>query len=100
MPALTGLRFFLALWVILHHLTGPGQELGATLSAVLPAPIFTLMRGGDQAVTTFFVLSGVVLARSFLERSWSPAGFAEDYRRPLGPVHPVFVLRLFGRCAF
>ena len=38
MPALTGLRFFLALWVILHHLTGPGQALGTTLSAVLPAP--------------------------------------------------------------
>ena len=29
-PALTGLRFFLALWVILHHLTGPGQKLEAT----------------------------------------------------------------------
>ena len=28
-PALTGLRFFLALWVILHHLTGPGQKLPA-----------------------------------------------------------------------
>ena len=27
LPALTGLRFFLALWVILHHLTGPGQAL-------------------------------------------------------------------------
>ena len=29
LPALTGLRFFLALWVILHHLTGPGQDLEA-----------------------------------------------------------------------
>src|SRR5215471_11701237 len=28
MPALTGLRFFLALWVILHHLTGPGRVPG------------------------------------------------------------------------
>src|SRR5437763_10601355 len=65
MPALTGLRFFLALWVILHHLTGPGQALGTTLSGALPAPLFTLIRGGYQAVTTFFVLSGFVLTRSY-----------------------------------
>ena len=40
-PALTGLRFFLALWVILHHLTGPGQKLEAT-ALLLPHPLFTL----------------------------------------------------------
>jgi len=57
-PALTGLRFFLALWVILHHLTGPGQKLEAT-ALLLPHPLFMLIRGGYQAVTTFFVLLGI-----------------------------------------
>ena len=94
MPALTGLRFFLALWVILHHLTGPGQELGATLSAFLPAPIFTLVRGGYLAVTTFFVLSGFVLTRSYWKSSWSRAELAKYYRGRVARVYPVYVLSL------
>ena len=73
---LTGLRFFLALWVILHHLTGPTQPLGATLAAALPAPFFALIRGGYQAVTTFFVLSGFVLTRSYWDSAWTREGLA------------------------
>ena len=69
-PALTGLRFFLALWVILHHLTGPGQKLEAT-ALLLPHGLFTLIRGGYQAVTTFFVLSGFVLTRSYSATLWN-----------------------------
>ena len=80
LPALTGLRFFLALWVILHHLTGPGQPLGATLSAIFPAPLFTLVRGGYQAVTTFFVLSGFVLTRSYWTGSWTRESLRKYYR--------------------
>ena len=69
-PALTGLRFFLALWVVLHHLTGPGQKLEAT-ALLLPHGLFTLIRGGYQAVTTFFVLSGFVLTRSYAATVWN-----------------------------
>ena len=94
LPALTGLRFFLALWVILHHLTGPGQELGATLSAVLPAPLFALVRGGSQAVTTFFVLSGFVLTRSYWRESWTGAALAKYYRGRVARVYPVYLLSL------
>jgi len=94
LPALTGLRFFLALWVILHHLTGPGQELGATLSGVLPAPLFTLIRGGYQAVTTFFVLSGFVLTRSYWTAQWSGEGLAKYYRGRVARVYPVYLLSL------
>ena len=74
-PALTGLRFFLALWVILHHLTGPGQKLEAT-ALLLPHGLFTLIRGGYQAVTTFFVLSGFVLTRSYAATLLEPAQYA------------------------
>ena len=73
-PALTGLRFFLALWVILHHLTGPGQKLEAT-ALLLPYGLFTLIRGGYQAVTTFFVLSGFVLTRSYSATLWRSAQY-------------------------
>ena len=66
-PALTGLRFVLALWVILHHLTGHGQMLEG-LALPMPEALFMLIRGGYLAVTTFFVLSGFVLSRSYADR--------------------------------
>jgi len=94
LPALTGLRFFLALWVILHHLTGPGQQLGAVLSPVLPAPLFALIRGGYQAVTTFFVLSGFVLTRSYWTASWTGAALRKYYRGRVARVYPVYLLSL------
>jgi peptidoglycan/LPS O-acetylase OafA/YrhL len=94
LPALTGLRFFLALWVILHHLTGPGQSLAATIAPVLPAPLFALIRGGYQAVTTFFVLSGFVLTRSYWRGSWTRGGLTKYYRGRLARVYPVYLLSL------
>jgi peptidoglycan/LPS O-acetylase OafA/YrhL len=94
LPALTGLRFFLALWVILHHLTGQGQPLGAVLSGVLPGPLFTLIRGGYQAVTTFFVLSGFVLTRSYWTTAWSPEGLTKYYRGRVARVYPVYLLSI------
>jgi peptidoglycan/LPS O-acetylase OafA/YrhL len=94
MPALTGLRFFLALWVILHHLTGPGQALGTTLSGVLPGPLFTLIRGGYQAVTTFFVLSGFVLTRSYWSGGCTRSGLAKYYQGRVARVYPVYLLSL------
>src|SRR5580704_7306778 len=63
LPALTGLRFFLALWVILHHLTGKGMMLEQWESQ-LPHAAQSLLRSGYLAVQTFFILSGFVLARS------------------------------------
>jgi peptidoglycan/LPS O-acetylase OafA/YrhL len=88
-PALTGLRFFLALWVILHHLTGPGQMLEpAALS--LPHPIYMLVRGGYLAVTTFFMLSGFVLARSYPGRIQFGLYAAGRVAR----VYPVYLLSL------
>jgi peptidoglycan/LPS O-acetylase OafA/YrhL len=92
-PALTGLRFFLALWVILQHLTGPGQKLEAT-ALLLPHGLFTLIRGGYQAVTTFFVLSGFVLTRSYAATLWSRRN---TLRYALGRgarVYPVYLLSL------
>jgi peptidoglycan/LPS O-acetylase OafA/YrhL len=100
MPALTGLRFFLALWVILHHLTGTGQPLGVTLAGVLPAPLFALVRGGYQAVTTFFVLSGFVLTRSYWTSQWSPAGLAKYYKGRVARVYPVYALSLVAVAPF
>jgi peptidoglycan/LPS O-acetylase OafA/YrhL len=92
-PALTGLRFFLALWVILHHLTGPSQKLEAT-ALLLPHTLFTLIRGGYQAVTTFFVLSGFVLTRSYPAMLWNQRNTLRYALGRAARVYPVYLLSL------
>ena len=93
MPALTGLRFVLALWVILHHLTSPGQMLeGWALS--LPYFLYAVIRGGYQAVTTFFVLSGFVLSRSYAETEWNGKSLRRYGVGRFARVYPVYALSL------
>lgn len=60
LPALTGLRGFAALWVLVFH----AWALAASASADLPAPIRAAMAAGWLGVDVFFVLSGFLLARS------------------------------------
>jgi peptidoglycan/LPS O-acetylase OafA/YrhL len=93
LPALTGLRFFLALWVILHHLTGPGQDLEA-VALQLPHGLFTLIRGGYQAVTTFFVLSGFVLTRTYGAMEWNRRNLFNYAIGRVARVYPVYLLSL------
>jgi peptidoglycan/LPS O-acetylase OafA/YrhL len=93
LPALTGMRFFLALWVILHHLTGPGQDLEA-VALYLPHPIFTLIRGGYQAVTTFFVLSGFVLTRTYAATHWNRRNLFNYATGRIARIYPVYLFSL------
>jgi 3-O-acyltransferase len=93
MPALTGLRFLLALWVILHHLTGSSQMLGDA-ALRLPPAIYALIRGGYLAVTTFFVLSGFVLARSYPSTRWTGKSLLRYGAGRFARVYPVYVLSL------
>jgi len=74
---LTGLRFLLALWVVVFHQASPDGYLGPWLAALPPAS-YNLLRTGYVAVGVFFVLSGFVLAYNYpLETTWS----AEARRR-------------------
>jgi peptidoglycan/LPS O-acetylase OafA/YrhL len=93
LPALTGLRFFLALWVVLHHLTGPGQRFEATV-LLLPHGMFTLIRGGYQAVTTFFALSGFVLTRSYSTTVWNHENRLRYAWGRIARIYPVYLLSL------
>src|SRR5690349_5496105 len=93
LPALTGLRFLLALWVILHHLTGPGQMLEGYVRALPPAAV-ALVRGGYLAVTTFFVLSGFVLARSYAGTRWTGRSVVRYTAARIARVYPVYLLSL------
>lgn len=93
MPALTGLRFVLAIWVILHHLSGKGKMLEGALAA-LPGPLYTLIHSGYIAVGTFFVLSGFVLARSYGATEWNRRNLLRYSVARWARVYPVYLLSL------
>ena len=90
LPALTGLRFLLAAWVLLDHLTVRGMLLDTGVNA-LPHAAGSIVRHGYLAVSTFFVLSGFVLARGYAVRCWTRKtlaayGVARLARVPRGPT--------------
>lgn len=93
LPALTGLRFFLAAWVVLHHLTGRGMLLDAW-SRGLPAAGDRFIRGGYLAVGTFFVLSGFVLARGYAGVRWNWRALWRYGAARFARIYPVYLLSL------
>ena len=93
LPTLTGLRFLLALWVILHHLTGPGMRLDIA-ARDLPHPVYALIRGGYLAVATFFVLSGFVLARSYGPSGWQAGRLWRYAVGRFARIYPVYALSM------
>ncbi len=56
-PALTGVRFIAALWVVLYHL---GDKIAEYAPWAMPA-----IHGGLYAVPFFFILSGFILAHVY-----------------------------------
>ena len=93
LSALTGLRFFLALWVIVTHLIGTGHVYEPVV-LILPGPLQDLIRRGYQAVPTFFVLSGFVLARTYGPIEWNRANFWKYLVGRFARVYPVYLLSL------
>jgi peptidoglycan/LPS O-acetylase OafA/YrhL len=93
LPALTGLRFVLALWVILHHISGRGMMLEQwTLG--LPLWLQSWVRGGYLAVQSFFVLSGFVLARTYARARWNSATLKKYWMARFARIYPVYFLSL------
>jgi peptidoglycan/LPS O-acetylase OafA/YrhL len=93
LPALTGLRFTLAAWVIIHHLAGPGMMLHPALAA-LPRPLRSLAEGGYLAVQTFFLLSGFVLARNYARTEWNRSSLFRYLSGRLARIYPAYILSL------
>ena len=93
LPALTGLRFFLALWVIVNHLVGKGHVYEPLVQA-LPGPLQAIMRGGYQAVPTFFMLSGFVLARTYGHTAWNGLNLKRYFMGRFARVYPVYLFSL------
>ena len=85
----------LALSVILHRLTGPGMMLDAQAHA-LPPVLYALIRGGYQAATTLFVLSGFVLARSYATTEWTRGNLLRYGAGRFARIYPVYSMHLAG----
>jgi peptidoglycan/LPS O-acetylase OafA/YrhL len=91
---LTGIRFFLALWVALFHQTAPSR----TLTDVIPhwpGPLFCFMRTGYVAVGVFFLLSGFVLSYSYpLRERWSAYRIVQFAIARFARIYPAYLLGL------
>ena len=85
--------------MILHHLTGPGDSL-EPLARQLPVCLFTLIRGGFQAVTTFFVLSGFVLTRTYWSTEWSRRNLVNYWIGRAARIYPVYLVSLLAILPF
>jgi peptidoglycan/LPS O-acetylase OafA/YrhL len=85
--ALTGLRFFLAFWVVTYHLYG--------LTRGLPGLADKLAATGYLAVGFFFMLSGFVLAANY-ERTepWPTKSGVVFARARMARIYPVYLLGL------
>lgn len=92
-PALTGLRFVLAIWVVFHHISGKGMMLADWANSLSPAA-HSLVSGGYLAVQTFFILSGFVLARSYARSSWRRPDLIRYAAARFARIYPVYLLSL------
>jgi peptidoglycan/LPS O-acetylase OafA/YrhL len=95
---LTGMRFFLALWVIVYH---QPFLYGYSWMTAFPRPLPAVLNSGYLAVGLFFVLSGFVLAYNYpLAEPWS-----SGYRRRFGVarfsrIYPAYCIGLLLSAPF
>ncbi|MGI8551313.1 MAG: acyltransferase family protein [Dehalococcoidia bacterium] len=86
-PALTGLRFFAAVWVVLHH-------WGIWLVA-FPPIVRLYPQQGKAGVSLFFVVSGFVLVYNYYPHfSAGLGGYASFIQARLARIYPLYLLGL------
>ena len=94
LPALTGVRFFLALWVVIYHHVPPIESVLASFPALLGA-CEALLHTGYSAVTAFFVLSGFVLAYNYdLSRAPTPSSTRSFAIARFSRIYPAYAVGL------
>jgi peptidoglycan/LPS O-acetylase OafA/YrhL len=95
---LTGMRFFLALWVVIFH--QPFFHGYAWMSA-LPMPFPSLFNSGYLAVGVFFALSGFVLAYNYpLDKPWAVASLKRYGIARFSRIYPAYFLGLILSAPF
>jgi peptidoglycan/LPS O-acetylase OafA/YrhL len=94
LPAITGIRFFLALWVIAMHMAEADSAFKGLVNR-FALSLRAIVATGPLAVGVFFLLSGFVLAYNYnLGQPWSTAQRLRFWAARLARVYPVYVLAL------
>ena len=89
LPALTGIRFFAACYVVLGHAL-PWVEHRAALTS----PLKTFLSNGYLAVCLFFLLSGFILAYTYSELAPGIQNYAKFWEARFARIYPVYLLSL------
>jgi peptidoglycan/LPS O-acetylase OafA/YrhL len=92
MPALTGIRLPLALWVVAHHISGPGRMLEPVVGA--STVVSGVIDAAWVALSVFFAISGFVLARRYQMQRWSAAALRRYAAARFARIYPVYLLSL------
>jgi peptidoglycan/LPS O-acetylase OafA/YrhL len=92
MQALIGIRFPLALWVVVHHLTGPKRMFDPLVDA---SPVArTVVDAAWVALNVFFAISGFVLARRYGAVGWTRETLGRYLVARAGRIYPVYFFSL------
>lgn len=87
--ALTGIRFFAAMMVLLFHF---GAGFAARVHA--PRPIVTLLENGYVGVSLFFMLSGFIITYTYDGRLRTRADHGDFFVARFSRIYPVYLLAL------
>jgi|WetSurMetagenome_2_1015567.scaffolds.fasta_scaffold82963_2 peptidoglycan/LPS O-acetylase OafA/YrhL len=91
LSSLTGMRFFLALWVILYHEIPHEAGRGIAWLPYASAGADNTLRTGYAAVTVFFLLSGFVLAYNYdLDKRWSRVEITRFAAARFSRIYPAY----------
>lgn len=100
LPALTGVRFFAALYVVLYHLGGIRLGPGGDPFAGLPG-LRSFADAGYVAVSFFFVLSGFILAYVYLGGGClQPLARRDFWRARFARIYPTYAVGLLITAPF
>ena len=91
LPALTGVRFFAAIYVVLFH---GDLSLGSRFD--LPGPLATFLSNGYLAVTLFFILSGFILAYTYQDQIDDANGRVRFWEARFARIYPVYAFSLLA----
>jgi peptidoglycan/LPS O-acetylase OafA/YrhL len=87
--ALTGIRFFAAIWVLAFHFGAAFTE-----RAHMPHPITVFLQHGELGVALFFMLSGFILFYTYQGNLQTPRDIYKFFVARVARLYPVYLLAI------